>query len=127
MGKRNCAAPSCTAIEFRETGYCHRHQDLAEFGVLIKNDAPPDPIIISTGISEQSRSLAKHGFALSIFGLFSIFIASSFDWFCCGMIIVIIGITMVSFDVLSNILRPGPRAGQHTIQRRSVQPADHLS
>jgi hypothetical protein len=126
MGKRNCAAPSCTAIEFRETGYCHRHQDLAEFGALIKNDAPPSPIIISTGISEQSRSLGKFGFALSIFGAITIFL-TGIDGVCCGMIIVIIGIMIMVFDVLSNIFRPGPRAGQHTIQRRSVQPADHLS
>lgn len=116
MGNRGCAAPSCTAIEFRETGYCHRHQDMVEFGALIKNDVPPSPIIISTGISKQSPNPAKFGFALSIFGLILIFLASSFDWICCGSIIVIIGVTMVGFDMLSNILRPGPRAGQHTIQ-----------
>ena len=115
MGNRSCAVPSCTAVEFRETGYCHRHQDMAEFGALIKNDAPPSEIIISTGISEQSRNLAKFGLALSIFGLISIFLGS-FDWVCCGTLFVIIGVTMVGFDVLSNILRPGPRAGQHTIQ-----------
>jgi hypothetical protein len=126
MGKRSCAAPSCTAIEFRETGYCHRHQDLAEFGELIKNDAPPSPIIISTGISEQSRNLTKFGFFFLFIGLISIFLGS-IDWVCCGTLIFIIGATMVGFDVLSNVLRPGPRARYHTIQRRSVQPADHLS
>ena len=116
MGNRSCAAPSCTAVEFRETGYCHRHQDLAEFGALIKNEAPPSPIIISTGISEQSPNLGKFGFALSIFGVISIFLAGSFDGVCCGIIIIIIGVTIAVFDVLSNILRPRPRAGQHTIQ-----------
>ena len=116
MGNRSCAAPSCTAVEFRETGYCHRHQDLAEFGALIKNEAPPSPIIISTGISEQPPNLGKFGFALSIFGVISIFLAGSFDGVCCGIIIIIIGVTIAVFDVLSNILRPRSRAGQHTIQ-----------
>lgn len=41
MGERNCAEPSCRALEFRETGYCHHHQELARYGSLAKNDAPP--------------------------------------------------------------------------------------
>ncbi|MAE36391.1 MAG: hypothetical protein CL968_01435 [Euryarchaeota archaeon] len=126
MGKRSCAVPSCTAIEFRETGYCHRHQDLAEFGELIKNDAPPNPIIISTGITGQSANLLSYGFTIAIIGLI-VALLGSLDWVCCGLTLIIIGGLLGGYDVLSNMLRPGPRAGQHTIQRRSVQPADHLS
>ena len=92
----------------------------------MKNDAPPSPIIISTGITEQSANLLSYGFTIAIIGLIVAFLGS-LDWVCCGLTLIIIGGLLGGYDVLSNMLRPGPRAGQHTIQRRSVQPADHLS
>ena len=115
MGNRSCAAPSCTAVEFRETGYCHRHQDLAEFGALIKNEAPPSEIIISTGISGESANLLSIGFTIAIIGLI-VSILGSLDWVCCGLTLIIIGGLLGGYDLLSNLLRPSPRAGQHTIQ-----------
>jgi len=115
MGNRSCAAPSCTAVEFRETGYCHRHQDLAEFGALIKNEAPPSEIIISTGISGESANLLSIGFTIAIIGLI-VSILGSLDWVCCGLTLIIIGGLLGGYDLLSNLLRPRSRAGQHTIQ-----------
>jgi hypothetical protein len=126
MEKRNCAAPSCTAVEFRETGYCHRHQDLAEFGALIKNDAPPSDIIISTGITGESVNLLSIGFTIAIIGLI-VSILGSLDWVCCGLTLIIIGGLLGGYDVLSKMLRPGPGTGQHRIHPRSAQLADHLS
>tara|TARA_B100001113_G_scaffold242235_1_gene199237 strand:+ start:2160 stop:2519 length:360 start_codon:yes stop_codon:yes gene_type:complete len=119
MEKRNCAAPSCTAVEFRETGYCHRHQDLAEFGALIKNDAPPSEIIISTGITGESANLLSIGFTIAIIGLI-VSILGSLDWVCCGLTLIIIGGLLGGYDVLSKMLRPGPGTVQHRIHPRSA-------
>ena len=85
MGERNCAEPSCRALEFRETGYCHHHQELARYGSLAKNDAPPPRIVISTGIREKSGSL---------------------DWVCCGAILLLVGLALGGFEAMSKMLRP---------------------
>ena len=85
----------------------------------MKNDAPPSPIIISTGITEQSANLLSYGFTIAIIGLIVAFLGS-LDWVCCGLTLIIIGGLLGGYDVLSNMLRPGTRAGMHTIQRRLV-------
>ena len=126
MGNRSCAAPSCTAVEFRETGYCHRHQDPAEFGALIKNDATPSPIIISTGITGQSANLLSYGFIIAIIGLI-VALLGSLDWVCCGLMLIIIGSLLGGYEVLSNMLRPGSGTGKYRIHPMSAQLADHLS
>jgi hypothetical protein len=107
MGERNCAEPSCRALEFRETGYCHHHQELARYGSLAKSDAPPPTIVVSTGIRENSGSLIPVALALSIIGVITILLGS-LDWVCCGAILLLVGLALGGFEVMSKMLRPQP-------------------
>ena len=105
MGERNCAEPSCRALEFRETGYCYHHQELARYGSLAKNDAPPPRIVISTGIREKSGSLGSVALALSIIGVITMLLGS-LDWVCCGAILLLVGLALGGFEAMSKMLRP---------------------
>ena len=88
---------------------------MADFGALMEKDAPPNEIIISTGIIDESANLLSIGFTIAIIGLI-VSILGSLDWVCCGLTLIIIGGLLGGYDLLSNILRPSPRAGQHTIR-----------
>ena len=105
MGSRNCAEPTCTAVEFRETGFCHRHQDLVGSQVPAKNDQPPPVIVISKGMGAESTSLA--GVALALFGIGLVaMLFGDFDMVCCGVLFIFIGVVLGSYDVLSRMFRP---------------------
>ena len=65
MGMRNCAEESCNALEFRETGYCQRHQSAMTSQIVI---AKPKEIVLSLGTTTPSDNLLKWAGGLLAFG-----------------------------------------------------------
>ena len=108
MGSRNCAEPTCTAVEFRDTGFCLRHQDLVGSQVPAKNDQPPPSVVIFKGVGAKSTSLA--GVALALFGIGLVaMLFGDFDVVCCGVIFIFIGVVLGSYEVFSRMFRPSPQ------------------
>tara|TARA_B100000900_G_C20286411_1_gene596264 strand:- start:7 stop:300 length:294 start_codon:yes stop_codon:yes gene_type:complete len=95
---------------------------MADFGALMEKDAPPNEIIISTGITGQSANLLSYGFTIAIIGLV-VAILGSLDWVCCGLTLMIIGGLLGGYDVLSNMLRPGPaQSSTGSIEGQPISP-----
>lgn len=106
MGMRNCAEESCNALEFRETGYCQRHQSAMTSQIVI---AKPKEIVLSLGTTTPSDNLLKWAGGLLAFGTLFILIGA-IDWAgifgCCGVLFAAAGLFVGGVHVLSRIFPP---------------------
>ncbi|MBL20676.1 MAG: hypothetical protein CMB42_02255 [Euryarchaeota archaeon] len=97
---------SCTAVEFRDTGYCLRHRDMKEEVQISENERPPEPIVISHGVENSGSEFplvfsAITGVAATLLFLMGILNGDE-ELCCCGILISI----PAEFLVLAHILSP---------------------
>ena len=66
MGERNCAIEGCNALEFRDSGYCLRHED--DHPWLTQSEVSLDPVLRTVAPSKEEWKEREGGFLKSPLG-----------------------------------------------------------